>query len=63
METDYHGTGDTVRPDWNWSGPRTLAVVGLQIGMRVAAADAAPAWLPSSPFRRPTAAAAAAGGR
>jgi hypothetical protein len=54
METDYHQPTDTVRPDWNWEGPRTLAAVGLVIGMRVANAEAMPAWLPSAPFKRAT---------
>ena len=52
LDADYHQPTDTVRPDWNWEGPRTLAVVGLLVGMRVANADAMPAWLPSSPFNR-----------
>ena len=52
METDYHQPTDTVRPDWNWDGPRTLAMVGLVIGLRVANADAMPAWLPTAPFKR-----------
>ena len=52
METDYHQPTDTVRPDWNWDGPRTLATVGLIIGLRVANAEAMPAWLPSAPFKR-----------
>ncbi|HEX8650963.1 MAG TPA: M20/M25/M40 family metallo-hydrolase [Pyrinomonadaceae bacterium] len=52
METDYHQPTDTVRPDWNWDGPRMLAAVGLVIGMRVANAEAMPAWLPSAPFKR-----------
>lgn len=52
MVTDYHQTTDTVRPEWNWDGPRTLAVVGLLVGMRVANAGQMPAWLPSSPFNK-----------
>lgn len=52
METDYHQTTDTVRPDWNWEGPRTSATVGLIVGMRVANAEEMPAWLPSAPFKR-----------
>lgn len=53
MVTDYHQPTDTVRPDWNWDGPRTLATVGLVIGMRVADASQMPAWLPSAPYKRP----------
>jgi hypothetical protein len=52
METDYHQQGDVIRPDWNWEGARTSAVVGLVIGMRVASAEAMPAWLPSAPYKR-----------
>jgi hypothetical protein len=53
LETDYHSPSDTVKPDWNWTGPQTLAKVGLIIGLRVANADAMPAWKQSSPFNRP----------
>ncbi len=53
METDYHSTSDTVKPDWNWTGPETLARVGMIIGLRVANADAMPAWRASSPFNKP----------
>lgn len=52
METDYHQPGDIVRPEWVWDGARTVAVIGLVIGMRVANAEASPQWLPSSPFKR-----------
>lgn len=53
METDYHSPSDTVKPDWNWTGPQTLAKVGLIIGLRVANADAMPAWRQTSPFNKP----------
>lgn len=53
LETDYHSTSDTVKPDWNWTGPQTLAKVGMIIGLRVANANAMPAWLPTSPFNKP----------
>ena len=52
METDYHTPSDTVKPDWDWTGPRTLAQIGLVIGLRVANAEAMPVWRPSSPFNR-----------
>jgi hypothetical protein len=61
METDYHQPADIVRPEWHWDGARALAAIGLVTGMRVANADAMPAWLPSSPLNKPRAAAAAAG--
>lgn len=53
METDYHSPSDTVKPDWNWTGPQTLAKVGLIIGLRVANADAMPAWRQTSPYNKP----------
>jgi len=52
LETDYHSPNDTVKPDWDWTGPRTLAQVGLIIGLRVANAEAMPAWRSTSPFNR-----------
>ena len=51
-KTDYHQPSDTVRPEWNWEGPRTIATVGLAMGLRVAEAEAMPTWLPNSVFNR-----------
>ena len=53
LETDYHSPSDTVKPDWNWTGPQTLARVGMIIGLRAANADAMPAWKATSPFNKP----------
>jgi Zn-dependent M28 family amino/carboxypeptidase len=53
METDYHTPTDTVKPDWDWTGPRTMAQVGMIIGLRVANADAMPSWKATSPFNKP----------
>jgi len=53
LVTDYHMTTDTVQPDWNWDGARSLAVTGLVAGMRIANGDAMPAWVASSPYNRP----------
>lgn len=52
MDTDYHQPGDIVRPEWVWDGARTVAVIGLILGMRVANAEASPQWLPNAPFKR-----------
>ena len=52
LKTDYHQPTDTVRPDWSWEGARTIAVITLLTGLRVADADVLPAWLPTSPFNR-----------
>ncbi|HKV40132.1 MAG TPA: M20/M25/M40 family metallo-hydrolase, partial [Blastocatellia bacterium] len=52
VATSYHQPGDVIHGDWNWDGPRTLAVLGLLTGLRVANADEDPNWLPSAPFKR-----------
>jgi hypothetical protein len=49
-KSDYHQPTDTLRPDWNWDGPRTMAVVGLVMGLRVANSDLMPSGLDKSPF-------------
>ena len=51
-KTDYHQPTDTIKPDWNWDGPRTVAVVSALMSWRVAAADKMSAWLPSSRFAK-----------
>ena len=51
-QTDYHQPGDAIRPEWNWEGPRAIAAINLIVGMRLAALDTMPSWLPSSPFRQ-----------
>lgn len=53
LETDYHSPSDTVKPDWDWTGPQTLAQLGIIIGLRVANADTMPAWRATSPFNKP----------
>jgi hypothetical protein len=53
LETDYHSPSDTVKPDWNWTGPQTLGQVGMIIGLRVANADAMPMLRTTSPFNKP----------
>jgi Zn-dependent M28 family amino/carboxypeptidase len=60
METDYHQPGDIIRPDWHWDGARTVAVIGLVTGMRVADAEQMPSWLETSPFNKPRGGAKAA---
>ncbi len=51
-KTDYHQPTDIVRPDWDWTGPRTVAAVMLVMGLRAANDEAMPSWLPSSIFNR-----------
>ena len=51
-KTDYHQPTDVVRPDWDWSGPRTVAGVMLLMGVRAANAESMPEWLPTSIFNR-----------
>ena len=53
LETDYHSPSDTIKPDWNWTGPQTLARVGMIIGQRVANAPEMPAWNSTSQFNKP----------
>ncbi|HVQ37152.1 MAG TPA: M28 family peptidase [Pyrinomonadaceae bacterium] len=53
LETDYHSPSDTVKPDWDWTGPQTVGQVGLIIGLRVANAPTMPQWLATSPFNKP----------
>ncbi|MBS1791846.1 MAG: M28 family peptidase [Acidobacteria bacterium] len=53
MAADYHQTTDTIRPNWNWDGARSLSVIGFVIGTRIANQDAMPNWVASSPFNRP----------
>jgi Zn-dependent M28 family amino/carboxypeptidase len=53
METDYHQPTDIVRPDWNWDGARTIAVIGLITGMRISDTEAMPEWLKTAPFNHP----------
>jgi Peptidase family M28 len=51
-KSDYHQPTDIVRPDWDWSGPRTVAGVMLVMGLRAANDEAMPSWVPSSIFNR-----------
>jgi Zn-dependent M28 family amino/carboxypeptidase len=51
-KTDYHQPTDTIRPEWNWEGPLTLAVLGAVMGMRIANSEQMPSWVPHSPFNR-----------
>lgn len=51
-KTDYHQPTDVVRPDWDWSGPRTIASLMLVMGLRIANGESMPSWLPTSIFNR-----------
>lgn len=51
-KTRYHQPSDVVTAEWNWEGPTGLARLGIVMGLRLANADAMPAWLTSSPFNR-----------
>jgi peptidase M28-like protein len=51
-KTDYHQPSDVVQPDWDWTGPRTVAAVMMVMGLRAANEEEMPAWLPSSVFNR-----------
>ena len=51
-KTDYHQPSDTIKPEWDWTGPHTLAVLSAVMGMRIANGEQMPSWLPQSPFNR-----------
>jgi hypothetical protein len=51
-KTDYHQPTDVIRPEWNWDGPRTIAVLSAVMGLRIANDEQMPSWLPKSPFNR-----------
>jgi Zn-dependent M28 family amino/carboxypeptidase len=51
-KTDYHQPSDVIRPDWNWDGPRTIAMLSVVMGLRIANDEQMPSWLPKSPFNR-----------
>ena len=52
IANDYHRPSDVVRDDWDWSGARTLASIGVILTIRLAAdsANARANWFDSSPF-------------
>jgi hypothetical protein len=52
LQTDYHQQTDVIGKDWDWEGPKTVALIGLVVGLRVANAETAPQWLEGSPFQR-----------
>jgi Zn-dependent M28 family amino/carboxypeptidase len=52
LATDYHQPSDTVRVDWDWSGPSTLASVAMLVGWRVANAPSPPRWHVGAPYHR-----------
>lgn len=51
-KTDYHNPGDVIRPDWDWSGARSVAVVMAVMGLRVSEMETMPSWLPTSRFAK-----------
>ena len=51
-KTDYHQPTDTIKPDWDWSGPLTVAQTCIIMGWRAGNADKMPAWLPKSIYNR-----------
>ena len=51
-KTDYHQPSDVVKSDWNWDGPKAVALMGLLMGVRVANEEQMPSWVPNSIFNR-----------
>jgi hypothetical protein len=51
-KTDYHQPTDIIRPEWDWEGPHSLAILSAIMGSRIANSEQMPGWLPQSPFNR-----------
>jgi Zn-dependent M28 family amino/carboxypeptidase len=51
-KTDYHQPTDIIRPEWNWEGPRTMAMLGVVMGWRISNNEQMVSWLPGSPFNK-----------
>ena len=51
-KTDYHNPGDVIRPDWDWGGARSVAVVMAVMGLRVSEVETMPSWLSTSRFAK-----------
>lgn len=51
-KTDYHQPTDIIRDDWNWDGPRTIAVLALVMGLRITQEENMPSWVSTSIFNR-----------
>ena len=51
-KTDYHNPGDVIKPDWDWGGARTVAVVMSIMGLRISEMETMPSWLASSRFAK-----------
>ncbi len=49
-KTDYHQPGDTIKPNWVWEGPETVAEVMAIMGWRISEDPTMPSWLPASRF-------------
>lgn len=48
--TTYHMPSDSVRADWDWTGPAGVALLGFEIGRQLAGQDAMPQWRPGSKY-------------
>ena len=51
-KTEYHQPSDIIRPEWNWEGPRTMAMLGAVMGWRISNNEQMVSWLPGSPFNK-----------
>jgi hypothetical protein len=51
-KTDYHQPADMIQKTWFWEGAKTVADVMGIMGLRLANADAMPAWLSTSRFAK-----------
>jgi len=51
-KTDYHQPTDVIKPNWNWDGPRTMAVLGAVMGWRISNSEQMVSWVTDSPFNK-----------
>jgi hypothetical protein len=51
-KVNYHQPGDVIEANWAWEGAKTVADVMGIMGLRIANADAMPAWLSTSRFAK-----------
>lgn len=51
-KTDYHQPGDTIKDNWAWEGPETVAEIMAILGWRISESPEMPSWLKTSRFSK-----------
>ena len=51
-KTDYHQPGDTIKENWAWEGPETVAEIMAVLGWRISESSQMPSWLKTSRFSK-----------